>query len=240
MAILNTSAYYNQQFENLQTDFSDLYGMPSNQAPRDNGMGLNPKIDGNLNTSFFNPVDDNEINPIKNPYTNQKLVSNDAQMRAEQSMESFNQRLQSSNKENITASSTAPKQAIGQNVANNAGGVANFGSQVYQGFTTTAQSDKQADQRTASLAVSGATLGLSIGGPWGAAIGAVVGLGAGMLMKVPDRKKRLKKAYGEYQGKLFDEINDRKAIAEDFQKSQEVERLMDLKKAQMGLISLKY
>ena len=85
----------------------------------------------------------------------------------------------------------------------------------------------------------GASTGASFG-PWGAAAGGVIGLGAGMFKKVSDRKKRLIEDYKKYENKIFEETNTRDALAEDDMRKAEVESLMDLKKAQMGLINLNY
>lgn len=128
---------------------------------------------------------------------------------------------------------------FGDKLGANAGSIASFGLGAYQQLSQNAQSDKEADARTLSLAVNGASVGASFG-PWGAAAGGVIGLGAGMLKKVPDRKKRLIDDYKKYENKIFEETNTRDALAEDDMRKAEVENLMDLKKAQMGLINLNY
>ena len=128
---------------------------------------------------------------------------------------------------------------FGDKLGANAGSIASFGLGAYQQLSQNAQSDKEADARTLSLAVNGASVGASFG-PWGAAAGGVIGLGAGMLKKVPDRKKRLIDDYKKYENKIFEETNTRDALAEDDMRKAEVESLMDLKKAQMGLINLNY
>ena len=133
-----------------------------------------------------------------------------------------------------------PNSNFGDKLGANAGSIASFGLGAYQQLSQTAQSDKEADARTLSLAVSGASAGMTVGGPIGAAIGGVVGLGAGLLKKVPDRKKRLIDDYKKYENKIFEETNTRDALAEDDMRKAEVENLMDLKKAQMGLINLNY
>ena len=133
-----------------------------------------------------------------------------------------------------------PNSNFGDKLGANAGSIASFGLGAYQQLSQTAQSDKEADARTLSLAVSGASAGMTVGGPIGAAIGGVVGLGAGLLKKVPDRKKRLIDDYKKYENKIFEETNTRDALAEDDMRKAEVESLMDLKKAQMGLINLNY
>ena len=133
-----------------------------------------------------------------------------------------------------------PNSNFGDKLGANAGSIASFGLGAYQQLSQNAQSDKEADSRTLSLAVSGASAGMAIGGPLGAAIGGVVGLGAGLLKKVPDRKKRLIDDYKKYENKIFEETNTRDALAEDDMRKAEVENLMDLKKAQMGLINLNY
>ena len=129
---------------------------------------------------------------------------------------------------------------FGEKLQANAGSIASFGVGAYQQLSQTAQSDKEADARTLSLAASGASAGMTVGGPIGAAIGGVTGLGAGLLKKVPDRKKRLIDGYKKYENKIFEETNTRDALAEDDMRKAEVENLMDLKKAQMGLINLNY
>ena len=133
-----------------------------------------------------------------------------------------------------------PDSNFGDKLQANAGSIASFGVGAYQQLSQTAQSDKEADARTLSLAASGASAGMTVGGPIGAAIGGVVGLGSGMLKKVPDRKKRLIDGYKKYENKIFEETNTRDALAEDDMRKAEVENLMDLKKAQMGLINLNY
>ena len=133
-----------------------------------------------------------------------------------------------------------PDSNFGEKLQANAGNILNFGVGAYQQLSQNAQSDKEADARTVSLAASGVSTGLAVGGPWGAAIGGVVGLGAGMLTKVSDRKKRLIEDYKKYENKIFEETNTRDALAEDDMRKAEVESLMDLKKAQMGLINLNY
>ena len=133
-----------------------------------------------------------------------------------------------------------PDSNFGEKLQANAGSIASFGVGAYQQLSQTAQSDKEADARTLSLAASGASAGMTVGGPWGAAIGGVVGLGAGLLKKGPDRKKRLIADYKKYENKIFEETNTRDALAEDDMRKAEVESLMDLKKAQMGLINLNY
>ena len=133
-----------------------------------------------------------------------------------------------------------PDSNFGDKLQANAGSIASFGVGAYQQLSQTAQSDKEADARTLSLAVSGASAGMTVGGPIGAAIGGVVGLGSGLLKKVPDRKKRLIDGYKKYENKIFEETNTRDALAEDDMRKAEVENLMDLKKAQMGLINLNY
>lgn len=133
-----------------------------------------------------------------------------------------------------------PDSNFGEKLQANAGSIASFGVGAYQQLSQTAQSDKEADARTLSLAASGASAGMTVGGPIGAAIGGVVGLGGGLLKKVPDRKKRLIDDYKKYENKIFEETNTRDALAEDDMRKAEVENLMDLKKAQMGLINLNY
>ena len=133
-----------------------------------------------------------------------------------------------------------PNSNFGDKLQANAGSIASFGVGAYQQLSQTAQSDKEADSRTLSLAASGASAGMTVGGPIGAAIGGVVGLGVGLLKKVPDRKKRLIDGYKKYENKIFEETNTRDALAEDDMRKAEVENLMDLKKAQMGLINLNY
>ena len=133
-----------------------------------------------------------------------------------------------------------PDSNFGDKLQANAGSIASFGVGAYQQLSQTAQSDKEADARTLSLAASGASAGMAVGGPFGAAIGGVVGLGSGLLKKVPDRKKRLIDDYKKYENKIFEETNTRDALAEDDMRKAEVENLMDLKKAQMGLINLNY
>ena len=133
-----------------------------------------------------------------------------------------------------------PDSNFGEKLQANAGNALTFGVGAYQQLSQTAQSDKEADARTLSLAASGASAGLTVGGPIGAAIGGVIGLGSGMLKKVPDRKKRLIDDYKKYENKIFEETNTRDALAEDDMRKAEVESLMDLKKAQMGLINLNY
>ena len=132
-----------------------------------------------------------------------------------------------------------PDSNFGDKLQANAGSIASFGLGAYQQLSQNAQSDKEADSRTLSLAVGGASAGASFG-PWGAAAGGVIGLGAGMLKKVPDRKKKLIDDYKKYENKIFEETNTRDALAEDDMRKAEVENLMDLKKAQMGLINLNY
>ena len=133
-----------------------------------------------------------------------------------------------------------PNSNFGDKLGANAGSIASFGVGAYQQLSQTAQSDKEADARTLSLAASGASAGMTVGGPIGAAIGGVIGLGSGMLKKVTDRKKRLIDDYKKYENKIFEETNTRDALAEDDMRKAEVENLMDLKKAQMGLINLNY
>ena len=132
-----------------------------------------------------------------------------------------------------------PNSNFGDKLGANAGSIASFGLGAYQQLSQNAQSDKEADSRTLSLAVSGASTGASFG-PWGAAAVGVIGLGAGQLKKVSDRKKRLIDDYKKYENKIFEETNTRDALAEDDMRKAEVENLMDLKKAQMGLINLNY
>ena len=129
--------------------------------------------------------------------------------------------------------------SFGDKLGANAGSIASFGLGAYQQLSQNAQSDKEADSRTLSLAVGGASTGASFG-PWGAAAGGAIGLGAGMFKKVSDRKKRLIEDYKKYENKIFEETNTRDALAEDDMRKAEVESLMDLKKAQMGLINLNY
>lgn len=132
-----------------------------------------------------------------------------------------------------------PNSNFGDKLGANAGSIASFGLGAYQQLSQNAQSDKEADSRTLSLAVGGASAGASFG-PWGAAAGGVIGLGSGMFKKVSDRKKRLIDDYKKYENKIFEETNTRDALAEDDMRKAEVENLMDLKKAQMGLINLNY
>ena len=132
-----------------------------------------------------------------------------------------------------------PNSNFGDKLQANAGSIATFGVGAYQQLSQTAQSDKEADSRTLSLAVGGASAGASFG-PWGAAAGGVIGLGSGMFKKVSDRKKKLIDDYKKYENKIFEETNTRDALAEDDMRKAEVENLMDLKKAQMGLINLNY
>ena len=132
-----------------------------------------------------------------------------------------------------------PNSNFGDKLGANAGSIASFGLGAYQQLSQNAQSDKEADARTISLAVNGASVGASFG-PWGAAIGGVAGLGSGLFKKVSDRKKRLIDDYKKYENKIFEETNTRDALAEDDMRKAEVESLMDLKKAQMGLINLNY
>lgn len=129
--------------------------------------------------------------------------------------------------------------SFGDKLGANAGSIASFGLGAYQQLSQNAQSDKEADSRTLSLAVGGASAGASFG-PWGAVAGGAIGLGSGMFKKVSDRKKRLIDDYKKYENKIFEETNTRDALAEDDMRKAEVENLMDLKKAQMGLINLNY
>ena len=133
-----------------------------------------------------------------------------------------------------------PNSNFGDKLGANAGSIASFALGAYQQLSQNAQSDKEADSRTLSLAASGASAGMTVGGPIGSAIGGVIGLGAGLLKKVPDRKKKLIDDYKKYENKIFEETNTRDALAEDDMRKAEVESLMDLKKAQMGLINLNY
>ena len=133
-----------------------------------------------------------------------------------------------------------PNSNFGDKLQANAGSIISFGVGAYQQLSQTAQSDKEADARTLSLAASGASTGMTVGGPVGGAIGGAIGLGSGLLKKVPDRKKRLIDDYKKYENKIFEETNTRDALAEDDMRKAEVENLMDLKKAQMGLINLNY
>ena len=132
-----------------------------------------------------------------------------------------------------------PDSNFGEKLQANAGSIASFGLGAYQQLSQNAQSDKEADSRTLSLAASGASTGASFG-PWGAVAGGVIGAGAGMFKKTSDRKKRLIDGYKKYENKIFEETNTRDALAEDDMRKAEVESLMDLKKAQMGLINLNY
>lgn len=132
-----------------------------------------------------------------------------------------------------------PDLNFGDKLQANPGNILTFGLDAYQQLSQTAQSDKEADARTLSLAANGASAGMTFG-PWGAAVGGVIGLGAGLLKKGPDRKKRLIADYKKYENKIFEETNTRDALAEDDMRKAEVESLMDLKKAQMGLINLNY
>lgn len=132
-----------------------------------------------------------------------------------------------------------PDLNFGDKLQANSGNILTFGLGAYQQLSQTAQSDKEADARTLSLAANGASAGMTFG-PWGAAVGGVIGLGAGLLKKGPDRKKRLIADYKKYENKIFEETNTRDALAEDDMRKAEVESLMDLKKAQMGLINLNY
>lgn len=133
-----------------------------------------------------------------------------------------------------------PDSNFGDKLGANAGSIASFGLGAYQQLSQTAQSDKEADARTLSLAASGVSAGMTVGGPIGAAVGGAIGLGSGLLKKVSDRKKRLIEDYKKYENKIFEETNEREALAEDDMRKAEVESLMDLKKAQMGLINLNY
>ena len=133
-----------------------------------------------------------------------------------------------------------PDSNFGDKLGANAGSILTFGVNSYQQLSQSAQSDKEADARTISLAAGGVSTGMAVGGPWGAAVGGVAGLGSGMLKKVSDRKKRLIDDYKKYENKIFEETNTRDALAEDDMRKAEVESLMDLKKAQMGLINLNY
>ena len=132
-----------------------------------------------------------------------------------------------------------PDSNFGDKLGANAGSIASFGLGAYQQLSQNAQSDKEADARTLSLAASGASTGASVGA-WGALAGGIIGAGSGMFKKVSDRKKRLIEDYKKYENKIFEETNTRDALAEDDMRKAEVESLMDLKKAQMGLINLNY
>lgn len=132
-----------------------------------------------------------------------------------------------------------PDLNFGDKLQANPGNILTFGLDAYQQLSQTAQSDKEADARTLSLTASGASAGMTFGA-WGAAVGGVIGLGAGLLKKGPDRNKRLIADYKKYENKIFEETNTRDALAEDDMRKAEVESLMDLKKAQMGLINLNY
>ena len=138
-----------------------------------------------------------------------------------------------------SSDNSQPDSNFGDKLGANAGSIASFGLGAYQQLSQNAQSDKEADSRTISLAASGTSTGASFG-PWGAAIGGVVGLGAGLFKKGKDREKRLIDDYKKYENKIFEETNTRDALAEDDMRKAEVENLMDLKKAQMGLINLNY
>ena len=132
-----------------------------------------------------------------------------------------------------------PDSNFGDKLQANAGNILTFGVGAYQQLSQTAQSDKESDSRTLSLAAGGASAGMGFG-PWGAAIGGATGLVSGLLKKGSDRKKRLIEDYKKYENKIFEETNTRDALAEDDMRKAEVESLMDLKKAQMGLINLNY
>lgn len=225
MAIIDLSQYYSDN--QSQTDFMDaqLIDKQKNQF----FSGINPTTG---DPEILQPIRTTQAEPILRGI-------NDSALKQDLSS-NFERTMNDHSIENDFQTTKAPTQSIGSKVAGNAGGIASFGTNAYQQMSQVAQSDKEADMRTASLAVQGMSLGASIGGIYGAAAGLIIGGGIGMLKKVPDRKKRLRRDYENYEGKLFDEINQRKTTADDYQRIQELENQLNLKKAQMGLINLNY
>lgn len=228
MAIINLSQYYSDlPTQDITTDASLIDPQKNKFFKGINPMTGDPEILQPINTTMKEPI----LQGFDSKTMNQDLLNDFEKARTDNDVS-----LDMKESEKVKA----PTQSFGSKVANNAGGIASFGTNAYQQMTQVAQSDKEADMRTASLAVQGMTLGASIGGIYGAAAGLVVGGTLGMLKKVPDRKKRLKESYERYEGKLFDEINQRKIIAEDYQRQQELKYQQNLKKAQMGILNLGY
>lgn len=125
------------------------------------------------------------------------------------------------------------------------GAVANFGMDVYKASQTGSSGDEESRAKTANLAMSGMAMGATVGSvvpvigtAIGAVAGAAIGGTAGLLMKVPDRKKRVAKDREEYNGRLFQESDSRRMSAEDAEKEQELEHLLDLQRAQMGHVKI--
>ena len=128
------------------------------------------------------------------------------------------------------------------------GKIGGIGMQMYNSLSTEAGTDKQADGRTFSTTMQGAGLGNKlgsvIGGPLGGAIGAGVGgaagLVAGMIKKKNDRINRNKREFNLHDDMINSEIAQRSITADDYNKQVDIDNMMNLKKAQMGLLNFKY
>ena len=235
MAILNLSQYYTDQADQSNPMDAQMIDSSKNKFFR----GVNP-VTGE--PEILQPIDTKMKEPILQGFNSdsfrQDLINDFNKVRTDNNI---NLDMKDSTKK------VGPGMSTGNAITSSAGSVLNFASDVYQSTQSTAQSDRESDNKTMKLAASGMAMGATIGSVIpgvgtviGAAAGAVIGGVAGMVQKVPARKKRLKQNYEQYEGRLFDQINQRKIIAEDYQKQQELEYQQNLMKAQMGLLNLKY
>lgn len=142
-----------------------------------------------------------------------------------------------------SGSSSSGKRAFGSingkgaGFADSAGGIAQYGMQMVNMFGTEAKSEKESWGSFGSAIAGGASIGATVGGPWGAVIGAAAGLVMGTVDMIGDTKKRRVSARNNYDKMLEMAANQRK---QDYllEKGEEsINKLTQLRKAQLNYIN---
>lgn len=241
MALLNLSQYYSNSKQNEEVGAQVMKSIENNDNDKGSALSKNPVVDETSMKPSFSKDEAPGLILNEGMYVDRSNLPTD--------LKKTDPKITSSDQTASNPDANGADAGKGKGVNYGAAGVevAKFGMDIYSASQASAQSDKESDARTLKLAATGLTTGATIGslaGPVGTAIGAaagaIIGASAGMLMKVPDRKKRIKKANEEYNQELLRDVQTRRALEEDFNKQQEIEQLADLKKSQMGLMNIKY
>lgn len=128
----------------------------------------------------------------------------------------------------------------GSGFMNNLGSIAGFATEQVNMFSNEAQSEKESWSSFGSSIAGGASVGAMVGGPWGAAIGAAVGLITGTVDMIVDTKKRNHRDRERY-GETLRLAEEKRKQDYMLQKGEEsVNKLTQLRKAQLNYINLDY
>lgn len=125
----------------------------------------------------------------------------------------------------------------GSGLADNAGGIAQYGMQQVDMFSNVAGSEKESWASLGGSTLNGAALGMSVGGPIGAAIGGTVGAVTGVVDMIGDIKKRNESARQKHDDLLNLNTTKRKQDYKMQKGEESVNKLMQLRKAQLNYIN---